>query len=488
MASNGETGGPPARSAVRLVIPGSRPGVIQPGRERILSTFISRWPNRLMHSPLGIGREAIRPRPFRQFGARRMAAGIVPREFPAANLTTPQHRRTRVTIRSTATSMAMVLGLLLLAGCTTMGSKTTPAPPSETFPLRVGDIVDTKSGRVIDFDALVTDLSKADVVFVGETHASDADHQIQAKIAQALFARRSSLVLALEMFPREAQGILDRYSRGELSQEAFLKEVDWEKTWGFPFALYQPILGWAAEKHLKIIGLNAPQEVVRKVSRGGLASLDANDRGRLAANFDLGNRGHRTQLEEEFSVHAKGSIRDFDAFYEAQLAWEETMAETLADVLRERKDSPPVVVLIGKGHIGGRFGVPERAVKRLAHKYRTVIPVPVDHPDTINDPRFADFVWITGKADRLPPGRLGVLVRARPSTEGLEVVSIHPESPADRAGIVVGDIILTADGEPLRDIGILHRIVAKSAGRLQLRIKRKNKTMDLPVILLPPTR
>jgi uncharacterized iron-regulated protein len=390
-----------------------------------------------------------------------------------------------VTIRSTAIIMTMGWGLLLVAGCVTMGLKGTPAPPSGATPLWVGNIVDTGQHRTIDFDALVNDLSKADVVFVGETHVSAADHQIQARIAQALFARRSSLVLALEMFPREAQGILDRFSQGELSQEAFLREVDWEKVWGFPFSLYQPILGWAAEKRLKIIGLNAPQEVVRKVSRGGLVSLDINDRSRLAANFDLTNRGHRKRLEEEFSVHTKGPIRDFDAFYEAQLAWEETMAETLANALRERKDSPLVLVIIGKGHIGGRFGVPERAVKRFPHRYRTVIPVPIDYPDTVNDPGFADFVWITGKADRLPPGRLGVQVRPRPTAEGLEVISIHPESPADRAGIVAGDIILMADGEPLRDIATLHWVIAGSAGNLQLRIKRKNKVMDLPVSLLP---
>jgi len=395
-----------------------------------------------------------------------------------------------VTTRSTATIMAMGLGLLLLAGCTTMGSKGAPPPPSAAFPLRVGDIVDTKQGRVIDFDTLVDDLSKADVVFVGETHVSAADHQIQAKISRALFARRSSLVLALEMFPREAQGILDRYSRGELSQEAFLKEVDWEKVWGFPFSLYQPILSWAAEKHLKIIGLNAPREVVRKISRGGLASLDPIDRSRLAADFDLTNRDHRKQLEEEFSVHTKGPIRDFDSFYEAQLAWEETMAETLSRVLWERKDSTPVLVLIGKGHIGGRFGVPDRTAKRFPHQYRSVIPAPIDYPDTVNDPRFADFVWITEKADRLPPGRLGVLVRPRPTAEaeGLEVVSIHPESPADRAGIKAGDIILMADGEPLRDIATLHRVIAESAGNLQVRIKRKNKVMDLSVSLPPPPR
>ncbi|MHC1744340.1 MAG: ChaN family lipoprotein [Syntrophobacteraceae bacterium] len=388
-----------------------------------------------------------------------------------------------MTTKSKVVMIIMGLGSLLFAGCATLKPEAGPAVPSAMVPLRVGDIIDTERGALIDFNDLMSALSEADVVFVGETHVSATDHQIQYKIASELFSRRSSLVLALEMLPREAQGILDRYSSGELPEDRFLKEVDWENTWGFPFSLYRPILGWAASKHLPIIGLNAPREVVRKVSRGGLASLSSEDRSRLAVDFDLTNWTHRKRIEEEFSVHTKGGIRDFEAFYGAQLAWEETMAETLARTVRERKGAQPVLVLVGKGHIEGRSGVPERAVKRFSHRYKTVMPVPVDYPESVNDPRFADFVWITGKASTLPPGRLGVLVRPLPSGDGLEVVSIHPSSPADRSGVKAGDIITTVNGQAAKDIMTLHRAVAESSGRLKLRIRRNGRDVDVAITL-----
>lgn len=372
----------------------------------------------------------------------------------------------------------MSLGSLLFAGCTTLGPRTGEVP-SATTPLRVGDIVDTKEGRRIDFDALMSSLSEADVVYVGETHVSAADHQIQRKIAVELLSRRSALVLALEMFPREAQATLDRYSRGELSEAEFLREVEWEKVWGFPFSLYKPIIGWAAEKHLPIIGLNAPQEVVRKVSRGGLASLDPTDRSRLANDFDLTNWAHRKRIEEEFAGHAKGPIKDFESFYEAQLAWEETMAETLARTLKERKGSSPVLVMIGKGHIEGRSGVPDRALKRFQHRYKTVMPFPIDYPESVITPGIADYVWITGKVSRLPQGRLGVLVRPLQTGQGLEVLSIHPDSPAERAGVQVKDVIVAVNGQPVKDIATLHRVVAESSGSVKLRIMRSGSSVEL---------
>jgi uncharacterized iron-regulated protein len=41
------------------------------------------------------------------------------------------------------------------------------------------------------------------------------------------------MVLGFEMFPRRVQPVLDRWSKGELSESDFLREVDWAQIWGF---------------------------------------------------------------------------------------------------------------------------------------------------------------------------------------------------------------------------------------------------------------
>ena len=117
--------------------------------------------------------------------------------------------------------------------------------------------------------------------------------------------------------------------------------MNWEEIWGYPFRLYRPLVLFAREKGLPLVGLNAPREVVNKIARRGLAGLSPEERKRVAENFDLANQGHREYVLEEYERHVKGSIRDFEAFYEAQLAWEETMAETLVQTLKAASGDRP---------------------------------------------------------------------------------------------------------------------------------------------------
>ena len=274
--------------------------------------------------------------------------------------------------------LAILLVLFLSGCCTRHGLQPTPSP-GYLDGLQPGDILETRTGRVISPEVLLERLGEARIVYLGETHTRLEDHQIQERILKGLFERDRALVLALEMFPREVQPLLDRFSEGDWTEEEFLRQVNWEEIWGYPFRLYRPMVLFAREKKLPLVGLNAPREVVNKIARQGLAALSRDERSRVAENFDTANPEHRKYLLEEFERHVKGSIRDFDAFYEAQLAWEETMAETLVQTLRAAPENARVVVLIGNGHIWQGRGVPGNARRRLDHHYRTVIPLPVDY-------------------------------------------------------------------------------------------------------------
>ena len=105
--------------------------------------------------------------------------------------------------------------------------------------------------------------------------------------------------------------------------------------------------------------MNAPREVVNKIARQGLAGLTPEERSRVAETFDSTNQEHRKYVLEEYERHVKGSIKDFETFYEAQLAWEETMAETLVQALKAVAGNDP-----GGGfdrerpYLGGKGGAP----------------------------------------------------------------------------------------------------------------------------------
>src|SRR5664279_5766138 len=61
---------------------------------------------------------------------------------------------------------------------------------------------------------------------------------LAASYDAALFSHRPGMVLGFEMFPRRVQPVLDRWSKGELNEADFLRQVDWPQIWGFADTLY----------------------------------------------------------------------------------------------------------------------------------------------------------------------------------------------------------------------------------------------------------
>ncbi|MCU0579143.1 MAG: ChaN family lipoprotein [Desulfobacterota bacterium] len=301
------------------------------------------------------------------------------------------------------------------------------------------------------------------------------------QILEGLFWKNRELVLALEMFPRRVQSVLDRFTTGALTEEAFVRDVNWAEVWGYPFQLYRPLLAFARDKGLGIIGLNAPREVVNKIARQGLSSLRPEERREIAEAFLTADPKHREILAQEFQRHRQEKIKDFEAFYEAQLAWDETMAETLVRYLGQATPATQVLVVIGRGHITDRVGMPPAALRRLPHTFKTVAPVPVDYPLRVLNPDLADFVWVTPPFQEIHPPRLGIQIKALPDNQGLEVLDVKAASPAEKAGFQVGDALVKIDGETVQTIEDLHRILSGRPGTSRFTLKRagKEKTIDM---------
>jgi uncharacterized iron-regulated protein len=348
--------------------------------------------------------------------------------------------------------------------------------------LGVGDIVETNTGKVISFADLMANLARVNVIYVGETHTSIEDHQVQLQILKGLYAQNPSLIIAMEMFPREAQPLLDQYASSSMSEEEFLKEVKWDRIWGYPFHLYRNILTWANNHHIKVIGLNAPPEIVSKIARSGLSSLTPAERSLVAKDFHMNDPAHEEYLRQQYHEHLKDHIMDFNTFLEAQLAWEETMAETVAQTLTSHASEEQIVVLIGKGHISDRVGVPKLTYERAPDAYRTIAPIPVDYPGSTADPMIADFVWITDSPKPFHRVRLGAMLRQLPSGEGLKILEILPDSPAAKAGLQKGDILYMLDGNRVTSIDEVHRALSEKMVH-ELILKRDNEEVSVTVAL-----
>ncbi len=104
-------------------------------------------------------------------------------------------------------------------------------------------------------------------------------------------------------------------------------------------------------------------------------------------------------------------------------------------------------------------------------------------------PSNAAGVWVAGRLrPRLGVGVLPVELPASMRREGIEgsglvIAAVEGGSPANRAGLLVGDVLLGALGEPLSDVESLLGAVARAEGVIPLRVMRGGKisVMDVPL-------
>jgi S1-C subfamily serine protease len=160
------------------------------------------------------------------------------------------------------------------------------------------------------------------------------------------------------------------------------------------------------------------------------------------------------------------------------------MAETLVRTLTSGAPEEQIVVLIGKGHISDRVGVPKLTDERVKDPYRTIAPIPLDYPGRTADPGIADFVWITNRSEPVHRVRLGVLFRVLSSRGGLKVQEILPDSPAAKAGLKEGDILKMVDGAPVFNLMDVHKALS-SKGTHELILHRDNHDLSVTVTLPP---
>lgn len=215
------------------------------------------------------------------------------------------------------------------------------------------------------FQALVT----ADVVYLGEQHDSPADHAAQLEIIAGLYEQNADMAIALEMFQRPFQTVIDRYLAGEISETELIEQTEYLERWGFPWEFYAPFLQFAQANELPVLALNAPAEITSQIAREGLASLEGDDFRYIPplSDIDTSNTDYQELVTAAFDSHGSHGNFDFDNFFAAQVTWDETMAMTIADFKANSPDTQ-VVVLAGNAHVIFGYGIPDRVERRLGEE------------------------------------------------------------------------------------------------------------------------
>jgi hypothetical protein len=248
------------------------------------------------------------------------------------------------------------LPLLLVAACASSGGEAergqgeaeVPVPAAPPGTIR-------RTARDVTYGDVLEDLASADVVYVA------GSREMQLSVVEYLARCGRLHAIALETFPRTAQGALDDFSFGRIDQTEFVKRR------GTVLEADLPVLAFARERRLPVLALGVEAEILDAVATGGLGALSDEQRGRLPATKPVAS---------------------------------ELVLDVAADVVtRWYRDAAPegaqVAMLVSSANAAPRDLLPERLFARNGKTYRTLVtPAELRNGEPSRfDRRYADYVW-----------------------------------------------------------------------------------------------
>lgn len=347
------------------------------------------------------------------------------------------------------------------------------APAPDVLAQRAGGAPALDLTEAPGLDQVLASLGDRRVIYVGETHDRYEHHMVQLQVIRRLHASNPKLAIGVEFFQQPFQKYLDDYVAKRIDTRELLIGTEYFERWRIDFRHYAPILAYARDNAIPVLALNVPRELVRKVSQGGMAGLTEKERAGLPAVIDDSDTAYRERLRKVFDQHPKEDGTRFEYFVEAQLLWDEGMAERAATYLEQHPDYT-LIVLAGSGHLVFGYGIP----KRLQRRIEVPGAVIVNANDRPIEPGMADFVVIPEKAALPPAGRIGVMLEEGERT--VRISEVLPDGAAAGAGLKPGDRIVGLDGFPVRRHSDLKAVLWDKRPGDSVSLKVMRRTWPLP--------
>jgi len=343
----------------------------------------------------------------------------------------------------------------------------------------------------IDNQFLMKKAAKQQVVLLGEQHPDAVHHRWQLQTITQLYAHNPNIVIGFEMFPRRIQPVLDAWIRGDLSEEEFLQQSDWDDVWQYDPDLYMPLFRFARMNRLPIAALNVDMDLIRQISQKGWDDVAEKEKEGVApprpAQADYLKSlkkvfDQHPNVEEDEKNNDEKSRQRFNRFVEAQLTWDGAMAQKIAHVQKLGGD-PLVIGVMGSGHLTERHGVPHQ-LEGLGLNSTVLLPWTLGWDCNDLTPSYADAIFGLEPMETQPAKQrpmLGVRIGMSEDKKGILVDDVVKESVAQDAGIQTGDIILSAAGQDVSDTAVFISIIHRQAPGtwLPLLVARDGKQLEL---------
>jgi uncharacterized iron-regulated protein len=345
-------------------------------------------------------------------------------------------------------------------------------------------ILDIAKGSFITFDDMINHISKTSIVFVGGTKGNIAHCYAQNTITEALYRNNSKLVLGHEIFQKESQKDIDSYLGNEITEKVLLRKIGYFEYCPVDWRFYKPLIDSVKNKGSKIKAINVPPEILKKVMISGLNSLNEEEKRIAAKSVSTADMKYKDYVLSIYKEGTQFSQTDFKYFYEAQCLWEDTLAKNITQSFDGSKEQ--MIVLIGNEHIIYKFGAPERLKKNNPGLgYRTIVCISVNNRIPLikefDGLPPADYLYFTNDSESSPkPPEIGIKIKTNTDkNKGVIITHLISESPADKAKLLVNDIIAEINSEAITTPADLDLIMfdKKQGDEMELVIVR-NKTKE----------
>lgn len=351
------------------------------------------------------------------------------------------------------------------------------------------------------FADIIEEIKDSRIVYIGESHTDLGSHLLQLQIIQALYEEDPNLAIGMEMFPRSSQEALDGYINGTIdSEQEFLRQSGYFDVWGYDYRNYRDIIGYAYHNRIPIVGLNIDKEIVSRVYRDSDTNgLDEEQASEVPPERKLDEPGYRQRLKAAFSQHDPGSrptMEKLGGFIQAQSIWDEAMAESIADYLEANPDKR-MAVIAGNGHVYKDSAIPPRVARRIDVK-QSVISAINDNADPLADGYKIDYLAYTEPVELEPAPKMGVVLNKEeigedPENTRMRITQISPHGKAEQSGLRENDLILTLDGQEVRDLSDIKIILLdrRSGDKVSMKVLRNrlflgDREVELEVELSSP--
>lgn len=384
-----------------------------------------------------------------------------------------------------------IASIFLLISC---ASKEIPTKDTQALKsTKISENIATELGKDIEFlypsglKAELSDISlragQNDYILIGEQHNDPKHHMVQAAIIKTMAMEGNPPIIGLEMVPATMQPILDEFNKKNISVEELPFALDWKKTWGYDYTLYQIIFQVAADFDLPLYGLNISQAALTEVRHKGINQIKSKYKSELPSAILLSPAEQRERLEIFFKAHAKEAISevkaglkpDFNRFILTQSLWDTVMAKNA--YLAREAEQRPMVIIAGSGHVGHAYGIAHRLpLYDPEGNFLLIMPA---RSKNLSDyeKKAADFFFVS---DSPRPPRLGIIFEA----EGLEIKKVIPGSLAEKIGMKKNDIILRFFGQEVKSAKDMHSLGIKNINNenMEITVTREGKELSFKTV------